>query len=301
MAERGSSGSHLTGWAAQKRNAPLEAWGVRRASEPSRLDQARVTLLPHGRRRCGAWNFAYLKAGKSPDGDVFAEIGDGLVDFLADGHGFVLDVVLLIEARFFIELLHLALDDLLDDLLWLPSGARLGAVNLAFLLQHFRSHISSADVAGIDGGDVHGHVMAKILEGFGSRDEVALAIDLDDHADLPARMNVVSDQTLCGFARGPLGSGRLAFFAENFDRLLEEVLGARRIPQMGRCVNESCAAIAEPGVGSLPKFLYELGWNFHDWFACTHPFLSDFLNLSECTLEKWPGVRLGSCAGPGNG
>jgi hypothetical protein len=123
--------------------------------------------------------------------------------------------------------------------------------------------------------------VAKILEGLGSRDEIALAVDFDDHADFPAGVDVMSDQALRGFAGGFLGGGRLAFLAEDFDRLLEQVLGARQIPQLGGCVNESRTAVAETGVSSLSKFLYELGWNFHDWFACTHPFLSGLLNSSE--------------------
>jgi len=46
---------------------------------------------------------------------------------------------------------------------------------------------------------------------------------------------------------------------------------------LGRRLNQSGTAIAEPGVGSLAKFLYKLSWNFHDWFACAHPFCSSKL------------------------
>src|SRR5579863_4292260 len=38
--------------------------------------------------------FAYFEAGEPADGDFFAEVGDGLIDFFADGHGFVFDEVL---------------------------------------------------------------------------------------------------------------------------------------------------------------------------------------------------------------
>jgi len=185
--------------------------------------------------------------------------------------------VLLIQASFLVELLHLALDDLLDDLLGLAGGACLGAINLALLFEHLWGHIFAADIAGIDGGDMHGHVVAKILEGLGTGDEIAFAINFDDHADFSARMNVVPDQPLGGFAGSFFGSGCLAFFAEDFDGLLEKLLGGRRLTQLGCGLNQGGTAIAEPGVGSLAKFLYELSWNFHDWFACTHPFCSSKL------------------------
>ncbi len=108
--------------------------------------------------------------------------------------------------------------------------------------------------------------MAKLLESFGAGHEIAFAVDFDDHADFSAGMNVVADEALGGLARGFLGRGGLTLLAQDVDGLLDVGIG----------LDERGAAIAEAGVGPLPEFLHELGWNFHDGFACTHPFLSGF-------------------------
>jgi hypothetical protein len=210
--------------------------------------------------------FADFEAGEATNGDVFAELGDGGVDHLADGLSFVFDVVLFLEAALLVELFHFALDDFLDDLFGLAGGAGLRGVDFALAFEHFGSDVLAADVTGIDGGNVHGEVVTKALESFGARDEVAFTIELDDHADFSAGMNVVSDETFGGFARSLFGRGGLTFFAQDVDGLFDVAAG----------FDEGGAAIAEAGIGAFTKFLYELGWDIHDWFAGAHPYFLSF-------------------------
>ena len=106
----------------------------------------------------------------------------------------------------------------------------------------------------------------ELLEGFGARDEIAFAVDFDDHADLSAGMNVVADQAFGGFARGLLGRGGLALLAQDVDGLFDVAIG----------LDKRGAAIAEAGVGPLSEFLHELCWNFHDWFLVLILFYSQF-------------------------
>jgi hypothetical protein len=221
--------------------------------------------------------FAYFEAGETADGDFFAEVGDGLIDFFTDGHGFVFDEVLFVEAGFLVELFHFASDDFLDDLLGLAGGASLGQIDFAFAVEHFRSDVFAAHVARIDSGDVHGDVVAKLLEGIGARDEIAFAIDFDDHADFSASMNIVADEAFGGFARGFLGRGGLTLFAEDVDGLLDVTAG----------FDQGSTTIAEPRVGEFSEFFYELGWNVHDWLRCTHPFFSFSLNLNLEMLKNF--------------
>ena len=52
------------------------------------------------------------------------------------------------------------------------------------------SHIFLADEARIGGGDVHGDVVHQALEVVGAGHEIALAVDLHQHADLASGMDV---------------------------------------------------------------------------------------------------------------
>ncbi len=163
--------------------------------------------------------------------------------------------MLFVEASLLVELLHLASDDLLDDGVRLAGGARLGGVNFPFALEHLGRHVFPANVARVNGGDVHGHVVAKLFERIRARDEIAFAIDFDDHADFAAGMNIVADQAFGGFARGLLGRGGLALFAQDLDSLLNEFLVVGRITQLGGRLDKRGAAITEASVRKLSQFL----------------------------------------------
>jgi hypothetical protein len=98
----------------------------------------------------------------------------------------------------------------------------------------------------------------------------------------------MANETLGGFASGFLGGRGLALLPQNVNGFFDIAI---RLDKRG-------TAIAKPRVGSLSEFLDELRWNFHDWFRCTHPFLSEFLFSIVRTLEKWPGVEFAHSAGP---
>src|SRR5207253_11175111 len=75
----------------------------------------------------GGWRaagLADLEADKTPHRDVFAEVGNQLVNEFPDGQRFVLDEVLLVQTRFLVKLLHLSGDDLLDHRSRLACRAR---------------------------------------------------------------------------------------------------------------------------------------------------------------------------------
>ena len=146
-------------------------------------------------------------------------------DQLRDGHGLVLDEGLLVEADLLVELAHLAFDDLLDHVGGLAGGGGLRAVDVLLLLECFGSDIFLADELGVAGGDVHGDVVHQFLEVVGAGDEVALAVDLDQHADLAAGVDVAGDRAFAGGAGGLLGGHGHAALAEHDDGLLHVALG----------------------------------------------------------------------------
>src|ERR1700740_977828 len=58
-------------------------------------------------RRAGRF-LANFEGGEAPHGDVLAEFGNRCADHLPDGLGFVLDIVLLVQASVFVKFFHLA-------------------------------------------------------------------------------------------------------------------------------------------------------------------------------------------------
>src|SRR5215475_2528620 len=109
-----------------------------------------------------------------------------------------------------------------------------------------------------------------MLESFGARHKVRLAIDLHEHTELAACVNVASYKPFGCFARSLLRRGRLSLLAQYRDRFF---LVTRRL-------NQRSAAIRESRVGQVPQFLDELRWNFHGCIWCTHPFSLTFFKLS---------------------
>src|SRR5437868_6939076 len=80
-------------------------------------------------------------------------------------HGLLvaLDVRLLEEAGLAVELLLLAGDHLLDDVLRLAGLASLLARDLALVLEVLLRHVLAAEEARVGSGDVHGHFLGHVL------------------------------------------------------------------------------------------------------------------------------------------
>src|SRR6266704_3215715 len=216
------------------------------------------------RPRRPAAHFADFKTHEAPDGNIFAQLDDRLTNHLADGHTLVLDVVLFVEAVFLVELLHLTVDDFFDDCFGLAGRQRLRLVYIALFFEHFRRHFFAPHVPRIQRRDVHGDVVRKLLERLGARHEVRLAIQLHEHADLPAGVNVASYEPFRRFAHGFLCGRSLSFLSQDRDGLLD----------VAACFHERGAAIRETGIRPLAQFLYELCRDLHCWLLCTHPFFS---------------------------
>src|SRR5579875_1736930 len=95
-------------------------------------------------RRGSAVGFADLETGEAADGNILAELGDGLIDELLDGDALVLDEMLLVQAVFFVELFHLAGDDLFDHGFGLAGLSGLLAIDFALPVENFLRHFLAA-------------------------------------------------------------------------------------------------------------------------------------------------------------
>ena len=192
-------------------------------------------LLIRGFRTLGSRGSAIhlpdLEPRKTPDGDVFTQLGDSLVDKLLHRGAFILDEVLFVEAVFFVEFFHLAVDDLLDHGVGLAGGFGLRAIDVAFAVEGFLGHFLAAKKSRVERGDVHRNVVAEPLKILGPSHEIALAVDFGQHSDLAARVDVAPHQAFGGGPLRLLLRGRLPLLAQDVDGLLDVAIGFdQRIP-----------------------------------------------------------------------
>src|SRR5271154_2078379 len=118
---------------------------------------------------------------------------------------------------------------------------------------------------------MHGDVVRNLLESVGACHEVRLAVDFDEHADLAAGVDVATNEAFGGFARGFLGRGGLAFFAQDANGFFEVAIG----------FDQGGAAVCKAGVGAFAQLFYELGGNVYWSFVwsglCAHAVVSSLL------------------------
>src|SRR5205807_8023826 len=136
------------------------------------------------------------------DDDALSRLGVHAVDEIPDPRlaRRVLDEGLLEQALFAEELLELALDDLVDDLRRLLLVGELGPVDLALALDDRGGNILARNVRGVRRGDLHREILDELLERVGLRDEVRLAIHLDEHAELGPWVDIRPDDALLGLS-----------------------------------------------------------------------------------------------------
>src|SRR6478736_4099079 len=166
---------------------------------------------------------AELVAREAADLDVLAQLADLLREDLFDHLLGVLDERLVEEAHLRVVFLELAFDDLLDR----GGGLafHLGGGDVALLGDLGLGDLLAADIGRAGGGDLEADVLAERLEVVGLGDEVRLAVDLDEHADLAADVDVGMHQAFLRRARGELVDLVAELLAEDRDRLLRVALG----------------------------------------------------------------------------
>src|SRR6266545_323356 len=154
--------------------------------------------------------------------DVLARLGREVAAQLLDRLALVLVAVDmdLVEQHDLAEpALELALDDPRADVLGLVGG---------LLLEHPRlgvadvlGHLVLADPAGLRrGGDVQRDVLGEGDEVGVGGDEVGVAVDLDEHADLAVGVDVALDRALGGLAVGELAELVAHLDAQDLGRVL---------------------------------------------------------------------------------
>src|SRR5579875_1325004 len=136
---------------------------------------------------------------EAPNLDLLAEHADDAVDQIADADRVVLDERLVEQAVLLEPLVEFAFDDLLRDLGRL-SGRHRGGELAAHALDDVGGHALAVHVLRRHGRNMHGDVAREFAELRIAGNEVGLAVDLDEHADLSAGMDIAGDQPFVGHA-----------------------------------------------------------------------------------------------------
>src|ERR1035441_6453643 len=183
-----------------------------RLRRPRATTWSRVTFMGAPRRRPSG---SQLKTDEPANLDVLARLGDRLrQDFLhrllRDLHKRLVD-----EADRREILLEFPVDDLLGGRGRLALDRRGGDVALLCYLR--LRHLVAGNVERACGGDLEAEVPHERLEPVVPGDEVRLAIDLDQDADLRPDVDVALDQPLLRRAVGLLGGRRGALLAQDRD------------------------------------------------------------------------------------
>src|SRR5262249_24342318 len=154
-------------------------------------------------------------------GDVLAHLRNRRLHDLADRHLRIADRRLIEQTHLLVEAIQLSLDDLLDYRGRLVLAFHLRAVNAALALEDVRGDLLAAYVLRTGGRGVHRDFLRQALEVLGPRHEVRLAVDLDEHADLAAHVDVAADEAFVGRPSRLLRGLREPAFAEDGGRLLD--------------------------------------------------------------------------------
>src|SRR3954471_23111843 len=161
---------------------------------------------------------ANLEAGEALDDDVLAGLGRQLGAQLLDGLAVVLvgvDVLLAQQDDLVEPLAELALRGafagLLGHVLHLAGG------DAQLLVARVVGHLLLVDPQRARGRDVQRDVPGERGEVLVARDEVGVAVDLDEHADLAVGVDVGLDRALGGLAAGELGGAGDALLAQPGD------------------------------------------------------------------------------------
>src|SRR5215217_2452085 len=218
----------------------------------------------------GSGSVANGEPREAADHDVLARLGGERGADLLDRAAFVLlavDVRLLEQHDLLEPGVDLALDDVRANVVRLVGELLLGDAGLA--LDLLARHPVHVDRDGCRGGDVQREVAREADEVVVAGDEVRLAVDLHQHADLAVRVDVGLNGALGGLALAALLRLGGALHPQRLDRLLDVAIR----------LDEGLLALHHPCAGALAQGLHVLGGHAHAVGSPPEPESSGMLSV----------------------
>src|SRR4051794_10277363 len=117
------------------------------------------------------------------------ELGDRLIGILNEG--------LIQEAGGRVELVHLTIDNLLDDIGGVASR-RLAAIDFALALDERGRDLVAGNADGIGSGNLERDIAHQLLEILATGGVILLSADFDEYAHLATSVDVGSDEPVAG-------------------------------------------------------------------------------------------------------
>src|SRR6266852_6614001 len=194
--------------------------------------------------------FAHFVTREPANRDFLAGLCDFLGDQFADCLFFFFYERLIQKHGLFIELVEAAFDNLIDHVvglapvLWIVL--RLLTRDLALCLQKLSRDLLARNIARLGRGDMHGDIFNELLKVFAARDEIRLAVNFDQYANLAAHVNVRPDDALGRHAAFFLFRGGQTALAQDFDPPLFVTIG----------FDQSLLALHHAGAGFFSERLY---------------------------------------------
>src|SRR6185503_1468574 len=241
--------------------APATISSATRSSEPGSMptfaEPARISPLSLSRTRRGEGS---IRSGvpdpephEAPDDDVLAQLGDRLVEQVLHLPVRVPNRRLLEETDLLVVLLDLPIHDLLENGLRLARRLRLLQEDRPFPLDQRGIDARAIHRLRVRGRDLHRQRPHEIPEVVRARDEVRLAVHLDEHAQHVARVDVRVHHALLRGASCLGGGARHSLLPQHLDRLLDFPVG----------FGQGLLALHHARAGPLAQVLDERGGDRH--------------------------------------
>src|SRR6185503_817012 len=211
-----------------------------------------------------------LEADEPADLDVLADLRDQLLLELLDRLVGILHERLIEQADLLHPLRDLTVDHLRDHGLGLAALLGLREQDLALARDDVLGDLVLAHELRVHRRDLHRDVAGERLEVLVARDEVGLAVDLDEHADAAARVDVRDDGAFGGLTAGLLRRLRETLRAQVVDRLVH----------VTRDFGERLLAVRHAGAGALAQILDERCSDFHCDYSASGEAEASGLNIA---------------------
>src|ERR1700722_3792616 len=168
---------------------------------------------------------AHLEPSEPSHGDLLAHLGREFVHQIGNRLLGIAHPLLVQQGDVLVERLDLAGHDLVDQVLGLPALAHLLLEDAALALDTVGRDAVLVHAHRVGRGDMLGDLLDQGLELGVPGDEIGLAVDLDEDADLAVVMDIGADNTLAGDLAGALLGLDRALGAEPLGGLIHIAVG----------------------------------------------------------------------------